>query len=144
MRRTDRDDSMHTGVGPMGGHPCTHGQPSHAVRHDDRRQSRGRFHAVHCRLHPIGITVDGAKHGFEIDCDERHAACAQLLHQWVPNAAVAREAVHQHHAPAPATSRQEIRLDHGAKGLAPAEHPWRHQHLAPPCLGKLPRRRPGR
>ena len=81
------------------------------------------------------IVLDGAEYRLEVDGDERMAGCAQPLEPWIPETAVADEAVDEYGAaPAPLhiADFQLVWHEPPAKRLAPAKHARRHDRFAQP------------
>lgn len=99
VRATDRDDTVHTGIGIEFRKPCADRNTPHAVTHEHQRLPRSRFYPRRSCLDVIGVAVDRAENRLEVDCDEGNVARPELMHPGIPQTAIANEAMHQKHAP---------------------------------------------
>ena len=73
--------------------PCPNGEASHAVR-QQHRTSAGSAAQMASGLIDLGcVAVDGAEYRLQGQRDERDAFATEALHPWIPQAAVAKEAV---------------------------------------------------
>jgi len=133
VRRAHGHHAMHTLIGVVVAQPGAHGQPAHAVRHQQRRPAGGLCHALHGRFDQRRIVIDRTEHRFQIDGDAGNAGGLQPRPPGVPKAAVADEAVHQHQpAAVRSVGRQMVCETAPAPGLLPAEDAQRAQRLGSP------------